>query len=651
MTSIRSYLAALSLLALFAPSASATDWKPLDPAHLALKQPKLDPTASAEALLWEVRVADDLDGNRIPVTVYDHYLRAKIFSDRGREAFATIDIPFERNVRILELDARTIRPDGTIVELKRADIYERTLLKAGDVRVKVKSFAVPALEPGAIIEYKWRELHLDMLSTNLRLAFSRDIPVHEVRYLLKPIDVDGYRMVAFPFNGNFPPPVKQADGFTVLALSDVPAQVSEEYAPPALEYRPWVFIGYEPTGRSEDGREFERIFTREVADDYSRRSRANSAIRTLAQSAVAGLSSDAEKVAALAAAARGKLSRTDTDTSTTAPGKAKAPKNAGEALTLGAGTGDDVLTLFLAMAGAVGLDARPAATISRNVLLPRSIRPHPAFFPERIAAVRSGTTWIFVDPANEHSATGEVSWDLELQRALIADARQPTAADIPASPATYSIKKRVGTFRLLEDGTLEGEARLEYLGHWGEMLREQEDDEAPADREKSLRELMTRRWPGAELSDIRIENIPDPSKPYVNSFTVRIPGFAQRAGNRLILQPAVFQKGVEQTFRAAQRTTQLHFPFAFSEHDEVTITLPKGYAMQEGAGPKPVDAGAGVYTPSLSMEGSALVYRRKLSLNAPGLYAITLYGPLRTFYESVHKADGHTVIVSRTSAP
>ena len=651
MTSIRTYLAALSLLALFAPSASATDWKPLDPAHLALKQPKLDPTASAEALLWEVKVADDLDGNRTPLTVYDHYLRAKIFTDRGREAFATIDIPFGKNVSVREIDARTIRPDGSIVELKRSDIYERMLVKTGDVKVKVKSFAVPALEPGAIVEYTWREYHNDSLAINLRLPFSRDIPVHEVRYFLKPLDVDGFRMVAFSFNGNFPPPVKQADGFTMLALSNVPAQITEEYAPPALEYRPWVFIGYEPSGRSDDGSQFERNFAKEMHEEYSRRSRPNDAIRRLAQAAVTGLTTDAEKAAALASVARTKLRRTDTDTASATAPKAKTPRNAADALGMGTGSGDDVLTLFLALASTAGLDAHPAATISREVLLPRSLRPHAAFFPERIAAVRSGTTWIFVDPANEHSLSGAVPWYLELQRALIADARQASAADIPATPVTYSLKKRVGTFRLLDDGTLEGEARLEYFGHWGEVLREQEDDEAPADREKSLRELLTRRWPGAEVSDIRIENIPDPSKPYANAFTVRIPGFAQRAGTRLILQPAVFQKGIEQTFTAAQRTTQLHFPFAFSEDDEVTITLPEGYAMQEGTGPKPVNAGAGVYTPSLSMNGPALTYRRKLSLDVPGLYAITLYGPLRTFYESVHKADGHTVIVSRTSAP
>ena len=129
----------------------------------------------------------------------------------------------------------------------------------------------------------------------------------------------------------------------------------------------------------------------------------------------------------------------------------------------------------------------------------------------------------------------------------------------PTTPPTYSVKKRIGTFRLLDDGTLEGEARLEYTGHWGELLRDQEDQETAATREKNFREFVTKRLPGAELSEVRIENIADPSQPYTNTYKIRLTGYAQRAGNRLILQPAIFQKGGTQTFAAPQRKTRLHF--------------------------------------------------------------------------------------------
>ena len=79
----RTCSAALIAVATLALPARAADWKPLDPAHLALKQPKIDPAADAEALLWEVRVADEVDQRGEPATIYEHYLRVKIFTDRG----------------------------------------------------------------------------------------------------------------------------------------------------------------------------------------------------------------------------------------------------------------------------------------------------------------------------------------------------------------------------------------------------------------------------------------------------------------------------------------------------------------------------------------------------------------------------------------
>ena len=53
----------------------------------------------------------------------------------------------------------------------------------------------------------------------------------------------------------------------------------------------------------------------------------------------------------------------------------------------------------------------------------------------------------------------------------------------------------------------------------------------------------------AELSDIRIENVTDPVKPFIYAFHVKVPGYAQRTGKRLFLQPAFFQRGLQSEIR------------------------------------------------------------------------------------------------------
>src|SRR5918911_3818508 len=165
------------------PAFAGDDWRPVTSAELALKTPKVEKDADAEAIFWEVRV-DDSDTTDL---VFNNYIRIKIFTERGRESQSKIDIvPFRANARIRDVSGRTIRPDGSIVELKKEDVFEKTIVKAGDLKLKGKTFAMPGVEPGAIIEYRWREVYPNSSANYKRLYFQRNIPIQTVKYLVKP---------------------------------------------------------------------------------------------------------------------------------------------------------------------------------------------------------------------------------------------------------------------------------------------------------------------------------------------------------------------------------------------------------------------------------------------------------------------------------
>src|SRR5262249_37524488 len=126
------------------------DWRPVTPEELALKEARVEKDADAEAIFWEVRI-DDSASDELSEK---HYIRIKVFTERGREKYAKIDIPYTKGVKIKDVIARVIKPDGTIVELQKTDIFDREIIKAGGVKVKAKSFAIPNIEAGVIIEYK-----------------------------------------------------------------------------------------------------------------------------------------------------------------------------------------------------------------------------------------------------------------------------------------------------------------------------------------------------------------------------------------------------------------------------------------------------------------------------------------------------------------
>jgi len=129
-----------------------TQWLPVSDEERNLKAPKIDPDAGAEALFWRVHIVDEMNG-RDPQTVLYHYLRIKVFDQRGCKTQGTQDIPFFGKHAILDVAGRTIKPDGTIVELKKDAVFQRDIVKVGGIKIKAVSFAMPAVEPGVIIEY------------------------------------------------------------------------------------------------------------------------------------------------------------------------------------------------------------------------------------------------------------------------------------------------------------------------------------------------------------------------------------------------------------------------------------------------------------------------------------------------------------------
>lgn len=137
---------------------SAVDWEPISEAQLALEEPRLDPEADSEALFWRVWLTDHLLGGQQPQTIEEQYLRIKIFTERGVENQSTIDlVSVSGERRIGDLRARTIKPDGRIIDLEKNSVFERTVAKASGYTAKTKAFSMPGVEPGDIIEYQWKE--------------------------------------------------------------------------------------------------------------------------------------------------------------------------------------------------------------------------------------------------------------------------------------------------------------------------------------------------------------------------------------------------------------------------------------------------------------------------------------------------------------
>ncbi|MCI0661093.1 MAG: hypothetical protein L0220_08465, partial [Acidobacteria bacterium] len=264
-------------------------------------------------------------------------------------------------------------------------------------------------------------------------------------------------------------------------------------------------------------------------------------------------------------------------------------------------------------------------------------------------AVKIGEQWRFFDPGTAYVPFGMLHWEKEGVQALIADPKDALFIQTPLSPSEKSKKKRAARFRLAADGTLEGEVRVEYTGHFAVEMKEGLDGQPQEVCEKKLRDSVIGRLKTAQLSGIRIEGATDPAAPLVYYYKVRVPGYAGlNDEDQLLLQPAFFQKSVGRLFPAIARQNDLYFHYPWTEEDRVTIDLPRGFSIEEGDPPGSLDFGqSGSYFVSLAMtkDQPAVIYQRSLTFK--GLrYQRTSYRILKMVFDAIHQQDNHTLILN-----
>ncbi|HEX5736432.1 MAG TPA: DUF3857 and transglutaminase domain-containing protein [Blastocatellia bacterium] len=621
-------------------------WKPVDQSLLALKSPVVEKDADAEAIFWEVQVEPKDDK-----AIFTNYIRIKIFTDRGKESRSTVEIPYAGKDKIENIVGRTIKADGAIVDLKSDTILERTVVKTGDIKVRVISFVFPAVEAGAIIEYRWREVRNDMFFLHLELQL--DIPVQSLKYSIKSQSDSVFTPRVKTFNGQAIFFTKEKDNYFSTTMTNVPAYREEPFMPPAAQVRRWMLVYQLPDLMSFNlNTVYHEIFKSllNVNDD----------VQKTATAIVADATTPEQKLDRLLDFCRTKIKNIYSETPETFASnqaKIKENKSSSDVLKRRTGTGLDINLLFCALARAVGFDARVALVADRSQFFfdPKTEDAllGAYFMRTHKIAVRASDRWRFFDPGNKYLPTGMLRWQEEGQNAMILGRFSETYQFTPMSPPERSLQKRTAKLRLSEDGTLEGDVSIEYSGHFATGKRETNEKASPQEHEKMLRDMLKEQMSTAELSNIRVENLTESSKPLIYSFHVRVPGYAQRTGRRLILQLAFFQRGLSPRFTSSQRNHSIYFHFPWLEDDDVTIDLPVGFALDNADGPASFNASTVCKYEVKTLvtdDKRTLIYKRRFLFGAGGVifFPSEAYQQLKSVFDTLHSRDNHSIALKQS---
>ena len=636
-------------------------WLPIAPAEQQMKSPVVDPNAGAEVLTWRVHVVDELLSNSDLQRVLYHYVRLKIFDEKGVEKAATIDLTYGGRTAILEVSGRTVKADGSIVELDRKSVYKRDLVRAGGRKLKAVSFAMPGVEPGAIVEYRWKERQDDDRIMYFRMHFQREFPVQRVTYFVKPLPgrfTAGYGMYINPFNCRTSPLKEENDGYTSTYVENVPAARDEPFSPSEPNITPWALLHYQ-MGERRDPDKYWADLGRKEYSELKQALKASDEIKSAAMEAAAGAKNEDEKIAALIHAVRTHVRDAFGEDVTDAERQKflkSLPRERGrtsaEIFKSGLGTPNEMNVVFAAMAQQAGLEARPALVADRDEIefIPKYTVDR--YFLDNVdMAVKLGDNWKVYDVSRKLLPPGMLSWREEGMKALITDPKNPLFIETSIAAPEASAENRSSRLKLSPEGTLEGDVEETYTGHRAEEYRSQLQRQSAAQREEWLRDRITRMFPDADVAGLKIEDVDDASKPLRTAYHLKAPNFAQVTGKRILFEPNAFRRAQASPFSAAERKNIVNFPYAWQEVDQTSIQLPDGWKLDNAGNPGPLNFGKpGAYDLKITISNAnELVTRRQFSFGREGIlvFAANAYPTLKKIFDEVQLRDRHTLSIMK----
>jgi transglutaminase-like putative cysteine protease len=638
-------VASLCLAAFSALPASAARvdeaFKDATPEELAMKSVPLAPGAPAVVLLWTDH-QDDTDG------VESEYFRIKILTDEGKKQ-ADIELAYlPRITEIRNIKARTIRPDGTIVDFKDK-VYDKVVVKGRGVALRAKSFTLPEVQVGSIIEYRYVRGRLGMILYDTNWEVQRDIPVLKASLDFHPYSLPEIH-TAFVYAGipKGSEPKIDRQNIYHLELENLAPFEEESFSPPPGTLKPWVTFYY-----SNDRLNDVEKFWKSTADDLTSETekfigKPSAQQRDLVAATVAAFDPPMEKARKLYARVQ-RIRNLDNEAAKTEQEQKKEKirdnNNVDDVLRNGYASGWDFNKTYVALARIAGLNADVVQTAPRSNRFFAKNVPNARQLHGQIVVVDIDGKPVYLDPASSYSPFGMISWAETSVAALrLHKGAGPQWVTTPNFAPEESKSIRKADLKL-EGEVIKGTVRYTYSGQeaLNRRVAHREDDEAAV--KKELEEAAKKRFPdGATVKLTKVTGIKNADETLVEEYDVELPNLSSTVGSRQLVPLAVFQSRSTNPFSAASRHYPIFYDYLYATADEVKLTLSAGMSVESLPKPVALDLKSMNYMSQYFTMGNVVTFQRSYQVNAP-YFDPGDYPVIRNFHNKIASADQETAVL------
>jgi Domain of Unknown Function with PDB structure (DUF3857) len=650
-------VSALSLIALLGAltccpvTASAQAFQPPTPEELKMTSEALAPGAPAIILYRQV---DRDDNGR--TSHEDNYLRIKILTEEGRK-YADVEIPFfKASGDVIHIRARTIRPNGSAVDFD-GKAFDKSIVKAKGVKYMAKTFTLPEVQIGSIIEYSYTLDLAEHYIYDSHWILSDELFTKKAVFSLKPFK-SNYMPVYLHWTWQGLPPgseVKQGgDGIIRMEASNIPAFQTEDFMPPPNELKSRVDFIYSEDSIEKDTNNYWKKVGKKRNDQLESFIGKHKAMEEAVAQIVSPTDSQETKLRKIYDRVQ-QIRNTSYEVQKTEQeekrDKEKTLENVADIWKGGYGNGSQLTWLYLALVRAAGFDAYGVLVSSRSeyFFTPKTMQSEK--LNANVVLVKLNGKDLYFDPGAAFTPFGLLTWYEAGTPGLRLDKDGGSWIMTTLPPSSDSRIDRNAKLKLSSDtGGLEGAVTITYTGLEAMYRRlDQRDSDAVA-RKTFLEDELKEQVPAA--IEVDLTNKPDWSNsetPLVAEFSLKVPGWLSGAGKRAVMPVGLFTANEKRIFEHANRTQPIYFEYPFEKLDDVSIELPTGWQVASLPPAKKEDGHIVSYTLNVENNHETLHLTRKL--NVDFLFLETkYYGALRTFFQVVRTGDEEQIVLQPGAA-
>lgn len=617
-------------------------WPPIPADELALKAAPGNPGAHA-ILLYREFYANDNDNSDL------NFYRIKVLSEEGKK-YADIEIPYiQKSLKIEDIEARTVRPDGTAVNFQ-GQIFDKTVVKAREIKYLAKSFPLPEVQVGSIIEYRYKRNWDWQLLSGTRWLIQHPLFTRRAKFSFRPQSGAALYWAAFGLAKDIEPRM-EPDRVIRLEMENIAALEEESYMPPEAMVQMRVEFYYRALSESPGqywnriGKEFHGYFE----EFMGKRKEMEQAVRSL----ITPSDSDDAKLRKIYASVQQVRNLSFERPKTEAEekrDKLKDNKDVQDVWEHGRGYGTEVNMLFTALARAAGLEAGMILLAARNQNLFDPNIPDARQLNANAVLVRLNGQDFYADPATKFCPYGLLPWEETSVRGLRPTKEGCLFVESPGARSTEALTKRSAVLRLEADGSLKGDLHVVFAGREALQRRLNARDDGETTRKKDLEEEC-KAWlmSGAKVTLTDAGGWESAEAPLEVDFNLEIPGYAASTGRRLLLPAAVFQSGRKNPFQHAERKYPLYFSYPWRESDDLTVELPSGYRIETLPETRSTELTCGNYEIERETQAGKLRVHREFEIRGV-LYPREYYPAVREFFNVVRTGDEEQVVLQSGQA-